>query len=322
MPPFSQSIDLVGLGLNATDTVLSLPHYPASGSKLSIAAPALLPGGQVATVVAACATWGLATRYIGKLGDDHHAALHRREFARLAVDARIVVAPGAPSPQSYILVDPSGERTVLNQRDPRLTLQPEEIAREWVLPARALHLDGYDTQAAVRAARWAREAGTPVVADLDEQYPGIEELLPLIDHLIVSRDFAQRLTGEPSLALALQQMHARCGCVLSAATLGENGVLAWDGTRFYAVPAFQVSVVDTTGAGDLFHAGYIYGLLGGWPLEQRLRFACAAAALNCTAPGARGYIAPLAAIERLLAEGMPYGGRQEEMRLLANREKV
>ena len=110
--------------------------------------------------------------------------------------------------------------------------------------------------------------------------------------------------------------------MLSAATLGENGVLAWDGTRFYAVPAFQVSVVDTTGAGDLFHAGYIYGLLKGWPLEQRLRFACAAAALNCTARGARGYIAPLAAIERLLTEGMPYGDRQEARLLAGDREKA
>ncbi len=297
MASFCPEVDLVGLGLNATDTVLLVREYPARGAKVSCEPPLVLPGGQVATVTAACATWG------GKLGEDAPAALHRREFARLGVEARIAVAPGAPSPHSYILVDPLGERTVLNQRDARLRLRPEEICREWVVPARALHVDGFDTEAAVLAAGWAREADVPVIADLDEIYPGVERLLPLVDHLIVSRDFAQRLMGEPRLRPALQAMHARYGNTVSAATLGEEGVLAWDGERFLLVPAFGVAVVDTTGAGDLFHAGYIYGLLQGWALEERLRFSCAAAALNCTARGARGRIAPLGDIGRLLEAG-------------------
>ncbi len=303
MPLPTPAVDLVGLGLNATDTVLALPEYPERGSKVSFSVSSVLPGGQVATVVAACAFWGLRTRYIGKLGDDAAARLHHDEFARLGAEAEIVVAPSAPSPHSFILVDPSGERTVLNQRDPRLTLQPGEIAREWVVPARALHLDGYDTEAAILAAGWARAAGVPVIADLDELYPGVEALLPLVDHLIVSRDFAQRLTGEPELAPALRQMHAQCGSTISAATLGEHGVLAWDGSRFLSMPAYRVPVVDTTGAGDLFHAGYIHALLAGHPLEDRLRFACAAAALNCTAAGARGCIAPVAAVEQLMIGG-------------------
>ncbi len=306
MPSPPTPVDLVGLGLNATDTVLALPEHPERGSKVSFHSSSVLPGGQVATVVAACAQWGLSTRYIGKLGDDPAAQLHRAEFARLSVDTRIVVAPDAPSPHSYILVDPSGERTVLNQRDPRLTLQPAEIACEWVVPARALHLDGYDTEAAVLAAGWARASGVPVIADLDELYPGIERLLPLVDHLIVSRDFAPRLTGIPSLPDALRRMHADYGATLSAATLGEHGVLAWDGTEFHAIPAYQVQVVDTTGAGDLFHAGYIYALLQGRLLPDRLRFACAAAALNCTAVGARGGIASVAEIERLVTVGMQH----------------
>ncbi len=312
MPPPILPVDLVGLGLNATDTVLAVPQHPERGSKISCSAPSILPGGQVATVTVACAVWGLKTRYIGKLGDDANAALHRREFARLGVDTRIAVAPGAASPQSFILVDPSGERTVLNQRDPRLTLRPEEINRAWLVPARALHLDGFDTEAAILAAQWAREAGIPVIADLDEQYPGIEDLLPLVDHLIVSRDFAQRLTGEAGLAPALQRMHRSYGNTLSAATLGEHGVLAWDGEQFYAVPAFEVPVVDTTGAGDIFHAGYIYGLLQDWPLRRRLAFACAAAALNCTAPGARGSIGSLAAVTHLMDIGVLRGKKPAE----------
>ena len=83
-------------------------------------------------------------------------------------------------------------------------------------------------------------------------------------------------------------MHRRYGSTLAAATLGEEGVLAWDGKRFHRSPAFSVPVVDTTGAGDIFHAGFIHALLQGWPLERQLEFACAAAALNCTGVGARG----------------------------------
>jgi sulfofructose kinase len=146
----------------------------------------------------------------------------------------------------------------------------------------------------------------PVIADLDELYPGVEELLERIDYLIVSRDFPCRLMGEPDLETALRAMQSRYGCKLAAATLGEDGVLAWDGREFCYVPAYQVHAVDTTGAGDMFHAGFIYGLLQEWPLERRLDFACAAAALNCMAVGARGGIRTLEEIEALMATGMHY----------------
>jgi sulfofructose kinase len=95
----------------------------------------------------------------------------------------------------------------------------------------------------------------------------------------------------------------RFGCRLTAATLGEEGVLAWDGTRFHYATAFHAQPVDTTGAGDIFHAGFIYGLLQGWPLPRQLDFACAAAALNCTAVGARGGIQSVDSIEQLVATG-------------------
>jgi sulfofructose kinase len=299
-------VDLVGVGLNATDTVLPLSHYPERGSKLEYRNPSILPGGQVATTVVACSHWSLATRYVGKLGSDHAAQLHRDAFARAGVDARILIAPNCPSQQSLILVDDHGERTVLWRRDEALTLRPSDLQRDWITNARALHVDGYDTQAAILAATWAHEAGIPVVADLDELYTDVDDLLPLVDYLIVSRDFPTRLTHQPDLEAALRLMHRRYGSILTAATLGQGGVLAFDGRRFHHTPAFLVPVVDTTGAGDIFHAGFIYGLLQNWPLDRQLDFACAAAALNCTAVGARGGIQPVPAIERLIATGTRY----------------
>jgi sulfofructose kinase len=195
---------------------------------------------------------------------------------------------------------------VLCRRDERLLLKPSDLRREWIVNARALHVDGYETAAATVAARWAREAGIPVIADLDELYPGVEMLIENIDYLIVSRDFPSRLMGDTDLESALRRMQRRFGCRLTAATLGEDGVLAWDSRRFYHRPAYRVPVVDTTGAGDIFHAGFIYGLLHGWPLEQQLDFACAAAALNCMAAGARGGIQTVAAVHDLMATAPRY----------------
>lgn len=305
MPPTSQ-VDLVGVGLNATDTLIPLAEFPVCGSKVEYRHETVMPGGQVATAVVACQTWGLSTRYVGKIGDDDAARLHARAFTEAGVDARLVTVANAASPRSLILVDGSGERTVLCRRDERLILRPEELQRDWILGARALHVDGYDTAAATLAAGWAHEAGIPVVADLDELYPGVEALLEKIDYLIVSRDFPCRLMQESDLRRALRKMQSRYGCRLTAATLGPEGVLAWDGHAFHYSAAFRVPVVDTTGAGDIFHAGFLYGLLQGWQLDRQLEFSCAAAAMNCMADGARGGIQTVAAIEAFMADAERY----------------
>lgn len=299
-------VDLVGVGLNATDTVIPLSKYPVRGSKVEYSHATVLPGGQVASTVVACQRWGMTTRYVGKLGDDVAATLHREAFAHAGVETRLITVNGGASSQSLILVDDGGERTVLCRRDERMNLQPSELNRDWIVNARALHVDGYDTAAATVAAQWAREAGVPVIADLDETYPGIEDLLANIDYVVTSRDFPIRLMRESNLEFALQMMQRRFGSRIAAATLGEDGVLAWDGEQFHHAPAFRVPVVDTTGAGDIFHAGFIYGMLQQWPLQRQLDFACAAAALNCTQVGARGGIMPVDVIEELMATGPRY----------------
>jgi sulfofructose kinase len=299
-------VDLVGVGLNATDTLLRVRQFPAGGSKIELRSMEVLPGGQVATAVMACQHWGLRTRYVGKVGDDAAADIHRAEFARAGVEAHLVTAKGCASPQSFILVDDSGERTVLCRRDERLTLLPGELQRDWVVNARALLVDGHDTAAATQAAAWAREAGIPVVADLDEVYPGVPALLENVDYLITSRDIPGKLAGNKDLRQSLQAVHSRFRHHLTAATLGQEGVLAWDGEGFHYAAAFRVETVDTTGAGDIFHAGFLYSLLQGWPLAKQFDFACAASALNCTAVGARGGIHSVEHIEHLMATAARY----------------
>jgi len=299
--------DVVGVGLNATDTLIVIPHFPAFDSKIEFESEQVLLGGQVATAMEACRRWGLRARYVGSVGDDAAAKMQRNALRRAGVEAHWISVAHCQSQVAFILVDQeSGERTILWKRDPRLALRPEQIRREWITHARALHVDGHDTEAAAFAARCAREVRIPVTADLDNLYPGVEALLENVDYLLASRGFLERLLGEPELLRALPALARRYRCRVVGATLGRGGVLAWDGRQFHYSPAYRVHTVDTTGAGDVFHAGFLYALLKGWPLDRCLDFSCAAAALGCAALGARGGIRPVAEIERFMRQGERY----------------
>jgi sulfofructose kinase len=300
----SSRVDVVGVGINATDTIIRLPHFPARDSKVEILAASVEPGGQVASAMVACRRWGLRARYVGKIGDDAAGKFQRGEMTREGVEAYWIKAPGRMSQSAFILVDDeTGERTVLWKRDEYIALKSKDLHRKWIRGAGALLVDGHDTSAATTAARWAREEEIPVVGDFDNRYPGVEVLLQFVDFAITSSEFPERLTGERSLFKSLPKISAKFKCHLIAATLGPHGVLAWDGARFILCPGFRVKAVDTTGAGDIFHGAFLYGLVRGMGLEESLEFSCAAAALNCTAVGARGRIASLREIDTLRRNG-------------------
>jgi len=206
---------------------------------------------------------------------------------------------------SFIMIDTSsGERTIVWRRDPRLTVPPTFLQRDWVTSARLLHVDGHDPATTSVAASWARASGIPVVADLDHVSPGLLRLLPFVDFPVTSKEFPVDATGESNLLKALPQLQRKYGSRAVCATLGVNGALAWDGSRFWYAPSYKVHVVDTTGAGDLFHAAFSYGILHRWDLQRILDFACAAAGLNCETLGARGGIRALPKVNQLLRKGI------------------
>jgi sulfofructose kinase len=296
--------DILGIGENATDTVLHLPQFPTLGSKIETLGTHILPGGQVATAMVACQRWGLRTHYVGSLGDDAFADLHRREFKRAGVHADLYRSRGTLSQMAFIFLDShSGERTIAWRRDARLALPSSFLKQTWITSARLLHIDGHDPLAKRKAAAWARTARIPVVADFDHWSPALGRLLPLVDYPVTSRDFPLQASGEPSLLKALPQLKKKYGFRAICATLGIDGALAWDGARFWYAPSYKVRVRDTTGAGDLFHAAFSFGILRAWELQGILDFACAAAGLNCEATGARGGICDLKKIERLQRKG-------------------
>ncbi len=296
--------DVLGIGQNATDTLIELPRFPALNSEVEFRSARVLAGGQVATAVIACQRWGLRTRYIGKVGDDPAGQLQRRELDRAGVESHLIVVPNCLSQSSFVLVDqPTGERTILYNRDERLGLTPEDLQREWIASARLVHVDGHNAVAGTAAAKWAREAGVVVTADLDHVYPGIDDLLAVLDYPVTARCFPEHWTGESDLFRAMKGIQERYKNRMICTTLGQDGALAWDGSRFWYAPAYRVQVVDTTGAGDVFHGAFAYGILQGKPTDRLLEFCCAAAGLNCTALGARGGIKSLDEIERLRQKG-------------------
>jgi sulfofructose kinase len=305
--PAEKQFDAVALGLNAVDYLIRVPHYPEFNTKIELISHSVAPGGQCATAMVALARLGLRTRYIGTVGSDDLGRLQLNSIVSEGVECSGVrLIEGAESQIAFIIIDEkSGERTILWRRDDKLRIGPEEVDREMVTSGKVLHLDGHDVAGAARAAEFARAAGVPTVLDIDNAYPGVENLIPLIDFLIASASFHERVTGETDVRAGLKKLSSMTGSRFVAATLGRDGVLAFYRDQFVHVPGFEVECIDTTGAGDAFHGGFIYGLVRGMSVEETLRFSNAVAALKCRAVGARTGLPTLDEVNALLKSSSP-----------------
>lgn len=299
MPEF----DVVGVGLNATDTLLLLPKFPAYAGKVPFTQEILSPGGQVASAMVACARLGLRTKYIGTVGDDERGRVQMASLLDSGINLdHVQVYKNCPNQSAYILIDQTtGERTVLWRRMDCLRLEPESISPEQITGARLLHIDGHDTPAVEKAASIAKAHGIPVTVDVDTVYHGFERVLPHVDYLIGSSEFPVQWTSERDPFRALEMMQTEYGMYVAAMTLGAHGALARVDGKFVYSPAFVVNCVDTTGAGDVFHGAFCYGVLQGYSIRETLDLANAMAALNCTAIGARGGIKTLSDARSLMA---------------------
>lgn len=257
----------------------------------------------VATALTACARLGLNARYIGSVGTDDWARAQLASLRAENLDLRFVrTVDGATSQMAVIILEESvGERTILWHRDDKLIYPPDELRREMIVDAKILHLDGCDTTAALQAARWAREAGMPIVIDIDQTYDETtDDLLRSIDYLIAAEDFSARTLGITEPEGAIRALQAKYGCLVTGITLGARGAIFSDHGKILRSDAFKVSVVDTTGAGDVFRGAFIYGLLQKWSLPDVIRFSHATAAMKCTQLGARRGIPNVAQVRDFL----------------------
>jgi sugar/nucleoside kinase (ribokinase family) len=293
--------DVVGIGESSVDEVYRLPTAPGPNLKLPVSSREIRYGGQVATTLAACASFGLRSAYAGVLGGDANGdgvrdALHRRGVDTSAAIRRASVAQR----RALILVDErTGDRSVLWERDPRLALDASEVPASSIASARLLHLDTVDEDATLAAADLARSARIPVTSDIDRVTDRTMAIVAAITVPIFAEHVPAALTGEADAERALRALrrtHAGMLCV----TLGARGAMLLAGNHLHVVRAPAVNAVDATGAGDIFRGAFIYALLRGDTPFEILRFANAAAALGCTREGAIDSVPTLKEVEALL----------------------
>jgi len=289
--PKDKPYDAVGFGLNAVDHLIVVPEYPAFDTKIRLLDHMQSAGGQTASAMVALQRLGFKTAYAGRFGSDPEGQFGLASLKAEGVNIeRAEVVEGATTQIAFIIIDArNGERTIVWDRHDGLAYKPDESPKDFGSLGRVLHLDAHDPPACVRVATDAKNSGGIVSADIDNIYDGLPELLPLIDLLITSKEFPHRLTGISDERASLIEVKARYGCALVGMTKGVAGALVLCEDRFIESPAYAApgGCRDTTGAGDAFHSGFLYGLLSGEDLETSLKSGNAVAAMKCSALGGR-----------------------------------
>jgi sugar/nucleoside kinase (ribokinase family) len=286
-----REFDVLGFGTNAVDFLIEVPRYPDFNSKIELDQYTQAAGGEVASTMVGLQRLGIRTAYIGRFGDDQAGRFGKRSLSDEGVNVdHAEQISGAATQIAFIVIDArNGERTVIWKRDAMLAYAEDDVPIEIVRRASVLHLTPHDSAAAASMARAAKKSGTVVSIDIDNVFPGVDELLSQVDILIASAEFPQRLLGQTDLHRSLPAMAERYSCPIAGVTLGDRGSLLYCEGNFIATDGFDVpgGCRDTTGAGDAFRVGIIYGLLKGLSIEDAARSANAIAALKCRAVGAR-----------------------------------
>ena len=302
-----KEFDAVGFGLNAVDHLIVVAEYPAFDTKVRFLEYEKSAGGQTASAMVALQRLGLKTAYGGRFGSDEDGrfGLRSLEYEGVNLDFAETIE-GADNQVAFIIIDArSGERTIVWDRDERLSYRPDEAPIEVAAKGRVLHIDAHDPPACAVMARAAHDARAIVTADIDNVYEGLPELLPLIDVLITSAEFPHRLTGISDERTSLVELKARYGCAIVGVTLGARGALIYCEGQFIESPAFAVpgGCRDTTGAGDAFHSGFIYGMLCDEDLEACMKLGNAVAALKCRGLGGRAALPTADELHKFMTSG-------------------
>jgi sugar/nucleoside kinase (ribokinase family) len=300
----ANDFDVVGFGTNAVDYLIRVPEYPTFNSKVEFIAYSKAAGGEVATTMAGLQRLGLKTAYAGRFGGDPAGELGLRTLVDDGVDVTYSeIIADAKTQVAFILIDEgTGERTIIWKRDKQLGYSDLDSPVEAASRGRVLHMTAHDTQACLRMAMSAKKDGVIVSIDIDNVVDGIERLLSQVDICIASAEFPERLFGIADKKAALHEVASRFGCAVTGLTLGVSGSIILCEGSFVETPGFDVpgGCIDTTGAGDAFRAGLLYGLLTGATIEESARVANAVAALKCRSLGARSGLPAKSELDELL----------------------
>jgi ribokinase len=285
------SIQVFGLGQCSLDYIGKIEAYPQPDRKCEFSDLVIQGGGPVATALVALAKWGVSCAFAGVRGDDLFGDMIRDSLEEEGIDIRgLGVRKGYGSQFAFIAAEPGmGRRTIFWRRPTGPSLGPDEIDYSMIERANILHTDGAFVDATLAACEAARKAGVRVVADADTFYEGLVDLAKFSDYFIASEHFADAFLKDKNPMEACRRI-AELGPRVVGVTLGRKGYVALAEGRVIEKPAYPVEPVDTTGCGDVFHAGFIFGLIRGWDYEKCLDFAAWSAAMVSLQMGGRSGI--------------------------------
>jgi len=280
------TIDCLGIGIIPLDFLVSIPEFPDKGGKVDAGDLCIQGGGPIPNAMVGLARLGYKTSIIAVVGDDMAGKISIDELKKEKINPRFVIRKKKPSASAFGFVEEgSGRRTIALHR--KISITSKDLTLEKYPIPRMVHMDGRDLEANVKLAKWAKRNGALVSFDIGSVRNDVTRILPLVDHLAVADAFALPYTKTKNVKTALKKLSEICpGSIVI--TLGTKGAMALEEGKFYRSKAYKVSAVDTTGAGDAFHVGYLSGLLDGKDIEKRLDLGSLVAAIKCTKMGARG----------------------------------
>ncbi len=295
---------IVGIGANVFDTLYSLESFPKEDTKTKAVSSKIAGGGPVATGLVAAQKLGEKTAYIGVLADDNSGKFLKEDFTKYGVNTDYIeVKKGYRSFQSvlWLAADTTSRTCVFDKGDlPPLTLNQKQV--EAIKNAEILMVDGNEMEAAVEAAKIARENGTKVLYDCGGLYDGVEKLLALTDVMIPSEEFALGHTGAKTAREAAKKLFETYNPQIVVITMGKKGGIIFDGKNITEYPIYPAVVVDSNGSGDVFHGAFAAGICKGFDFLKCCHFSSAVSGLKCTGVGARESVPDFETTKKYLKE--------------------
>jgi sulfofructose kinase len=296
-------MEVIGIDTPCMDLLAHIRALPKANESTGMLEYSWQGGGKVATAIIALSRLGSSCGIIGYVGDDSYGEFCVKDFMDHGVDTTYLIKDaGKETPFSIVLSDEKEcGRNIIYYPGNAKKLAPEDLDRDYIVQARYLHLSKA-TKASVLAAKWAKEKGMVVVFDADSYSEEMEQILPFIDVLIASEFYYRALFNNTYYETNCRTLLGK-GHKIVVITLGDKGCVGIDESGYFEEQGFKVTVVDTTGAGDVYHGAFIYGLLQNWDAKRIARFANAVSAIKCTRIGGRAAIPDLKTVERFINTG-------------------